>query len=271
MSLKITEEKNKNITLKPVSMNTNAKILNGQKPFEKYNFALLVCGAPASGKTSFVIDQLTRRKHLDTPEGIFHKKFHKVFIFSPSLNTIEKDLGVPKEQIYSDFDISILENIIKEQKEDYNETEKSNKEIDEENAVSKGKKKEHEQHQQILIILDDLMSELQRKENLFIFSKMVMNRRHIGVSIICISQVFNRISSKIRKGFSDIIIFNTKNRKELDCIKDEITSYNPNEFKQLIESTLVEPHDFLLFKTNSNDIYRNLNKLNIEEYSSESE
>jgi GTPase SAR1 family protein len=268
-------------------MNTNAKIMNGQKPFDKYNFALLVCGAPASGKTSFVIDQLTRRKHLDTPEGIFYKKFHKVYIFSPSLNTIQKDLGVPQEQIYPEFDTGIIENIIKEQQEDYKEIDKLNKEIDafnaelalealdsknptKENKVTKGKKKEHEQHQQILVMFDDMMTEIS-KDKSKAFMKLIMNRRHIGASIICISQIFNRIPSKIRKGFSDIIIFNTKNRKELECIKDEITSFNPSGFKQLITSTLVEPHDFLLFKTNSNDIYRNLNKLTIEEYSSESE
>lgn len=266
MSIKITEQINKEIKLKSVKMNTNANILNGQKPFDKYNFALLVCGAPNSGKTSFVIDQLTRRKHLDIPEGIFYKKFHKVFIFSPSLNTIEKDLGVPSDQIYQEFDTNIIQNIINEQQEDFKEIDKLNKEIDKENKVTRGKKKEHHENQQILVIFDDMMSEI-AKDKSKSFMKMVMNRRHIAVSVICISQIFNRIPSKIRKGFSDIIIFTTKNRKELDSIKDEITSFNPNEFKQLIESTLVEPHDFLLFKTNSNDIYRNLNKLTIEEYS----
>ena len=50
-------------------MNTNPPIPNGQPPFERYNFALLICGQPNSGKSSFFYDQLTRPKHLETPSG----------------------------------------------------------------------------------------------------------------------------------------------------------------------------------------------------------
>ena len=98
-----------------------------------------------------------------------------------------------------------------------------------------------------------------------------MNRRHIGVSVIVMTQVFNRIPAKLRKGFSDVILFKTKNRKELESVREELTSYNPKEYDMLIETTLQSPHDFLCFKTNSNEIYRNLNELIIEEKDSGSE
>jgi GTPase SAR1 family protein len=268
--LKIEEVLNKKIQIKPIKMNTNGLIPNGQEPFKTYNFALLVVGQPNSGKTSFVLDQLTRSARLDVPEGLFYKKFNQVFIFSPSLNTVDKPLPVPKEQIFTEYDPEILQSIVNNQQEDYENVKEINKEIDEFNKDASPKdKKPHETHNQILVILDDMMTEISKDKSKS-FTRMLMNRRHLCISIICISQVFNRIPSKLRKGFSDVVIFNTKNRKETDSIRDELTAFNPNEFKQLIENTLIEQHDFLLFKTFSNKIYRNLNLLNITEYSSES-
>jgi Fe2+ transport system protein B len=228
-----------------------------------------VCGQPNSGKTSFVLDQLTRTKQKETPSGLFYKKFHKVFIFSPSTHTINKNIGVPEEQIIKEFDIAKLEEIVKEQEEDYAEVSESNKEILEFNKTASAKdKKDLETHQQILIVFDDMMTEIS-KDKSKIFMRMLMNRRHLCISVICITQVFNRIQPRLRKGFDIAIIFTTKNRKELESIREELTSFNPNEFQQLIDATLKDQHDFLLFKSYNDEVYRNLNLLDISEYPNE--
>jgi GTPase SAR1 family protein len=266
----IKEKLNKRVKLKPIRMNTNAPIPNGQPPFDRYNFALLVCGVPNSGKSTFVFSQLTQKPHNGEPAGIFYKKFHKVFIFSPSVHTIDKKIHVPDDQIWNEFNIEALQGILDAQDEDRKEVEQANAEIDAYNAEHPKKPKEHETIQQILIIFDDLMTDIATDKSKT-FMRMIMNRRHIGVSVIVMTQVYNRIPAKLRKGFSDVILFKTKNRKELDTIREELTSYNPKEYDTLIEATLQIPHDFLCFKTNSNEIYRNLNELIIEEKGSDSE
>jgi hypothetical protein len=262
-SLTIKEKLNRKVKLKPIKMNTNAEIPGGQPPFDRYNFALLVVGVPNSGKSTFVFSQLTQPPRNGDPAGIFYKKFHKVFIFSPSVHTIDKKIHVPEDQIFTDFDIEKLQEIIDGQDADRKEVEQANAEIEEFNKENPKKKKDKEEVQQILIIFDDLVSSIE-KDKSRTFTKMLLNRRHIGVSVIVMTQVYNRVPAKLRKGFSDIILFKTKNRKELETIRDELTQFNPKEYEQLIKATLVSPHDFLLFKMNSNTMYRNLNELIIE-------
>jgi hypothetical protein len=262
-SLIIKEKLNRKVKLKPIKMNTNAEIPGGQPPFDRYNFALLVVGVPNSGKSTFVFSQLTQPPRNGEPAGIFYKKFHKVFIFSPSVHTIDKKIHIPDDQIFPEFDIEKLQEILDAQDEDRKEVEKANAEIEEWNKENPKKKKDKEEVQQILIIFDDMIASIE-KDKSRTFTKMLLNRRHIGVSCIVMTQVYNRCPAKLRKGFSDIILFKTKNRKELDTIRDELTQFNPKEWEQLVKATLVEPHDFLLFKMNSNTMYRNLNELIIE-------
>lgn len=263
-SLTIKEKINKKVKLKPIKMNTNSPIPNGQPPFDRYNFALLVVGVPNSGKSTFVFSQLTQPPRNGDPAGIFYKKFHRIFIFSPSIHTIDKKIHVPEDQIFREFDIEKLQEILEAQDQDRIDVDEANREIDEWNKENPKKKKDKEEIQQILIIFDDLMSDIATDKSKT-FLRMIMNRRHMGVSVICMTQVFNRIPAKFRKGFSDVILFKTKNRKELETVREELTSFNPKEYDQLIETTLKIPHDFLLFKTNSNEIYRNLNELIIQD------
>jgi len=269
-SLTIKEKINRRVKLKPIRMNTNAPIPNGQPPFDRYNFALLVVGVPNSGKSTFVFSQLTQPPRNGDPAGVFYKKFHKVFIFSPSVHTIDKKIHVPDDQIFNEFNIEALQEILEAQDADRKEVEDANREIEEWNKENPKKKKELEEIQQILIIFDDMMAEIAGDKSKT-FLRMIMNRRHIGVSVIVMTQVFNRIPAKFRKGFSDVILFKTKNRKELETVREELTSFNPKEYNHLIETCLQDPHDFLCFKTNSNGIYRNLNELIIEDDSEMSE
>jgi hypothetical protein len=262
--LRIQERVNKKIAIKPVKMNTNPPIPNGQPPFDRYNFALLICGQPNSGKSSFFFDQLTRPKSGDTPSGMFYKKFHKVHIFSPSTHTLGRKLYVPEDQIYKEFDPEVIGTIIEEQQADFEEVRQANEEIKEYNKTHKDKE-ELQEIQQVLIVFDDMMADI-AKDKSRQFMRMIMNRRHLGITVVCMTQVFNRIPAKLRKGFSDVMLFKTKNRKELDSIREELTAFNPKEFDELVEATLQNQHDFVLFKTYSDEIYRNLNPLMITEY-----
>jgi GTPase SAR1 family protein len=235
MSIQITEKPNKKIKLSGVKMNTNHPIPNNEgTPFPNYGFCLGVCGVPNSGKTSLIISQMTNSG------GLFYKKFHRIYIFSPSLHSIEKEIHLPDEQIFDTFSIEALESIIEAQKEAIN----SEEGMDE-----------------VLIIFDDMIADIMKTNSKDII-KMVLNRRHLHLSLIFTTQVFNKIPLFLRKNFSDIILFRTTNTRELETVRDELTQLNRQEYVQLIKFAFEKQHDFLMF-SNTGKIYRNLNELQI--------
>lgn len=232
--MEIKEIQNTKIHLRKMKMNTNHPIPNNEgTPFPNYGFALLVSGRPMSGKTTMVMSQLTNR------DGLFYKKFHKVFIFSPSLSTLEKKLEVPEEQIFKEYNIEALQEIIDEQeanRDDPNE---------------------------VLIILDDMIADIER-DNSKTFTRMILNRRHLNLSIICTTQSYARVKLKLRKAFSDFILFNTINNKEIAFYFQELTPYDKNEVKLITKHLLQDPHDFIMINAYTGNMYRNFNHVMIK-------
>lgn len=232
MSISIEEIKNDKIKIKAIKMATNSPIPGNEgRVFERYGFSLLVVGPPGSGKSSLVFSQLTN------PGGLFYRKFNKVYIFSPSLHTIEKDINIPDDQKIDSFDLERLQEIIDNQKQSV------------------------EEPAEVLLIFDDLMAEI-TKDSSKTFLKMIMNRRHLHLSVICMSQVFNKIKSHIRKGFSDVIILKTNNKKEIETVRDELSDLTKDEFKQLIHFCFDSNHSFVMFR-NTGEIFHNFNLLKI--------
>jgi hypothetical protein len=234
MSIEIKEIKNDKIQIKSLKMATNKPIPgNDGRVFERYGFCLLVCGPPASGKSSLIFSQLTNSG------GLFYKKFHKVYIFSPSLNTIEKKIEIPEEQKFDTFDVDALQDIVDRQKQNSDDPD------------------------EILLIFDDLLTEIS-KDNSRTFLKTVFNRRHLHISIIVMTQVFNKIKSHMRKAFDSFIILRTNNKKEIEFVRDEITQYDRKEWNEIIKYCFDSPHSFIMLKLDGN-IYKNFNKLEITE------
>lgn len=233
--MEIKEIVNKKIKLKPIKMNTNAKIPDGVAPFDRYNFAMMVVGRPGSGKTTMIINQLTDKG------GMFYKKYNKIFIFSPSLNTIQKQIHLPPEQIINEFDIKKLYEIIEKQKE----------EIEEDSD---------EELTQVLLIFDDMLADLSKDTSKELM-KIIYNRRHLGLSIIMTTQVLNKIKASMRKAFSDIVFFNTSNNQEHECFREECTNFTKDEYRTFREMAFVEPHDFIMCRLSNGKLFRNFNEL----------
>ena len=165
----------------------------------------------------------------------YYKKFDKVFIFSNSFKTITTAIKLPEDRIFDG--IGDLEMLLDKIKDDDDKT---------------------------LLIIDDCVTDLKNHD--FVL-KMIYNRRHISGSLsICItSQNYNKIPLAIRKACTDLVLFNTGNKREVEAIYDDMINIEKKYYEQIIRYCFSgSSHDFIFYKTESGDFYHNFNKLEIE-------
>jgi hypothetical protein len=228
--MQISEEKNKHYHIEKIHMANDCKIQGVYPPYpNNYGFFMIIDGKPNSGKTTMLLNMLKKTKNKDT---LYHK-FDKVFLFSASLHTIGVKLKLPDERMFDTLEE--LSEILDELRD-------------------------QEEKEQVLIIIDDLISDINNSE---VFTKMVYNRRHIcgSISIIITTQVYNKLPLSIRKAADNLVIFTTTNKKELESIYQEYVNTSREEFNEIVKYSFQNNHDFLFIKTD-NTFYRNFSKLN---------
>ena len=227
MAMEIKIIKNKNIKIDEVKMNCDAKIKNLEPPLQSYGFFYSIIGPPASGKTNLLLNMIT------TKGKMYYKKFDRIEFWSPSRNTIAKKIKLPDERFHDQLDFDELEEIIKTLTPDKNN----------------------------LFIFDDCISSI--KKNCDIFLKLIYNRRHLHISIILVSQVYNKIPAEIRKCASSIYFFKNHNKKEMDTIWEDFISISRDDFKFICNTVFKHAHDFLLIDTITDKYYSNFDEIQI--------
>jgi hypothetical protein len=194
----------------------------------QWHFFSILSGTCGSGKTNLLMSLIAQRKKN------YYKQFDKIFIFSPSLNTVSKKIHLPDEQLIPSLDMDILDEIIAQQEEDNSED--------------------------VLIIIDDLVSSIVKNSKALL--RLIYNRRHLNCSIFITTQKYNKISLDLRTAASSIYLFKVSNKAELRSIKDEIgIGLDEDQFQELLVATYKKPYDFLYVKLDSGEYYRNFNKL----------
>ena len=207
-------------------------------------FAMLIIGKPRSGKTNLLLN-LTTKAHKN-----FNRKFDKVYLFSPSVNTMENDPFelLPDEQ---KFEVATEDNLL--------------------SVLSDIK----DTGEKVLLILDDCISDIRGKgkseiENLL--HRIFFNRRHLAgkggsLSIIATSQTYNKIDPKLRKTASHLVFFENKNKKELDSIFEEVILIPKKEFYDVLRYIFDKKYQFMYVDTTLPDykmIHKNFNQLEVK-------
>ena len=239
--LRITETlPDKKITMKKFAFSCDDIDESIPKPLpQSLNWFFLIAGRPASGKTSLLLNLICKRGKN------YNKKFDRIFVFSPSLITLKSDPfeDLPDDQKFQELDLEILEAVL-------------------EDIAGSGDK--------VLLIMDDVVYDMKKSMKLqTLLSKVLMNRRHLAgeggsVSVIITTQVYNKIPAPIRKTASHLVIFHTKNKKELETIFDELVLIPKQEFYDILKFTFRKNHDFLYIDTNkeyNKMFHRNFNQL----------
>ena len=203
------------------------------------NFFLLVNGRPGSGKTSLILNLVAKRGKL------YNKKFDRVYVFSPSLITMAKNPfeDLPDNQLHTELTEENLTTALEE-------------------ISDSGEK--------ILFIIDDCVNDMKKSASLqTLLSKMLMNRRHLAgsggsTSFIITTQVYNKVPAPIRKTASHIIIYHTKNKKELETIYDELIIIPLKDFYQILKYCFDKKHNFVYIdvdKSYDKMFHKNFNAL----------
>ena len=211
---------------------------------KKGGFAILVVGKPGMGKTSLILSLVCKSGKA------FNRKFDKVFLWSPSLVTMENDPFemIPDEQKFEEATLENIQEVLDEIKDS-------------------GEK--------VLFIFDDVIADIRGKgkgqiENLL--QKIFFNRRHLAgaggsVSIIATSQTYNKIDPKLRKTASQLILYRNPQKKELESIFEEVILIPKKEFFDVLKYVYDKPHNFMFIDTTLPDnemIFKNFNQLIIK-------
>lgn len=219
-----------------------------EPPLPIKSFAMLLVGAPGSGKTNLLLSLLMTKGK----KKYYYKFFDKIFLMSGSLATLPKKFveKLPESQVYNEFKDENLVDVI--------------------NVLKTGP------NENSLLLLDDVIRSISRSRNL---SKVFLNRRHIthnenedgngGLSIIVTSQKFNLLFLEFRNAISDVVLFKSSNGAEIKAIKDELmTDLSPKLQDLLLKEAWRNKYQFLLIKPNNdinNKYYINFDRVEFDE------
>ena len=201
--------------------------------FNKHATSMII-GRPGSGKSSFI-------------QSIFCKKllkgvYHKIFLFQPptSRGSAVNDVfaSLPSEQIYDDLSLENLENCIDEM------------------GV--------EPDDNYLIIMDDMGSQLKNKSTLTLLKKLMMNKRHIHVSMMFLCQTYYSQNKEIRRLFNNYFVFKTT-KNELANIADEVLEMDKDIVPSLAKLVYDKPYNYLYINVDSRRLFKNFDEIIVQE------
>jgi len=252
--MKITEQPNKDMAVGKVEMSCDQKIMDNKgrsvcSPLMQSSFLYLISGPSGSGKSNLLVNLLTTSgkskcgKNMKSYKGMFDH----IIMVSPSAHTIQNKLmdTIPSEQRYDSLTPEVFEKV---------------EELTE-NAV--------EEDIHTLVVLDDVSSELRKKDVENELNKLVKNRRHFNVSFIIISHKITDYGTSLRNNANLIFIFRPKSKREYDMITTEFMMRPANECKEILDHIYQGKHDFMLIdqslrRSSQFEFFRNFDRLLIE-------
>ena len=179
---------------------------------------------------------------------MYNKKFDKIYLFSPSLGSIDDCPfeALPEDQKFEELSEYILQGVLDEIKDS-------------------GEK--------VLFIMDDVVNDMKKEAKLEkLLCKVLMNRRHAcgpggSLSVWITTQVYNKVPAPVRKCASQLVLYESKNRMELDSTYNEvIVGLSKPEWYQLIKYVWDKKFQFMFVDTTRpfNKMYhKNFNPLEL--------
>lgn len=185
-------------------------------------------GSSGSGKTMLLVNLLTRPQFYG-PDANGKRYFELIFMFSPTADNgddLVNHLKLDKKHIFTEFDISTLENIISTQK----------------NIItSRGLKKSPK----ILIIFEDIQSD-SKFMNSKPFLKCFIQCRHLNISTFLLGQSWTKTPRACRLQANNIFFYQGSG-SEVDLLVNEFCppKMKKKDFEDLIDEATKKKYSFL--------------------------
>ena len=212
-------------------------------PFENRSFFCVFVGQPRSGKTSHMISALMSKK-------VYNKVFDHIYVVMPeaSRKSLKNNPFKNLKNTYDELDYMTLKTI--------HEKIESGLETDDED--------ENFEKPNSLIIIDDQTVFLKVHAVAKLLTYLILNRRHLRLSIMMTVQYYNSIPLPIRKNISSIILANKPvNSSELKNITTELFAMDEKNSVDVLKYCFQKKYDKCHVILEPLTYYRNLNRLEI--------
>jgi len=188
------------------------------------SFNLILVGRPGSGKTTFLVNLLTRGRYHNERRGL-KKMFHNIVVCSPSIASLKNNIfkNLDEGKMFEDFDMDFIEFV------------KELTEIEADKGYS------------TLVICDDVGAALRRSPMVEkAYLQLAFNRRHRRLSLLTTVQSYKNLPVNLRTTASHLVLWRPVNQKELISVWEEILgSIERQNLNAFIEWVFDKKHNFL--------------------------
>ena len=90
--------------------------------------------------------------------------------------------------------------------------------------------------------------------------ELMLNRRHLHLSIYFLVQTWFSIEKDIRKLFSNVIVFRV-NKNEMETIFSEVVESHKDDINEIIKIVYNKPYQYLFINVDSQNMFKNFDQL----------
>jgi hypothetical protein len=243
MNIEIVEHKHPKLKIPEcVCDNELHSLLNNYEllklAFNKQSSATLIIGKPGQGKTTFVQSLFSNKNGL-------RGKYSKIYLFCPPRSRdsmLDGPLNqLDEERIYDELDYDNLEEVMEICK------------MENDNKVKTKLK--------FCLIFDDMGAYLKNKSTLKLFNELMMNRRHMRISVIFLVQTFYSVSREMRRLFSNFFIFKVNKRALTEIFDEILEEQNKELINDIAKIVYDEPHTFLYINSDNGRMFKNWDEI----------
>jgi hypothetical protein len=221
--------------------NSNLNDIPMLSHLNNYGFNI-ISGKSGSGKTSLLISFLTGKGE----NKVYRKCFNNILLTMPEQSRASLKNNIfenhPASKMFNELTLETISDI-------YEQLEK---------AVS------HDPPKNTLLILDDVGASLKRKDVQFLLRKIIYNRRHYRVHIVCLVQSYISLPLEVRKLSTNVITFSPSKAESENLFRELVESKN-NMMGEIIKYVFKKHGDYLFINMDSQKLYSNFNEIVIDD------
>jgi thymidine kinase len=199
------------------------------------SFNILI-GSMGSGKTTLMINLM---------RNVFNKCFTHIYVIMPPQsrasvkdNWLEKN--IPSQYFKDEISVEILQDILKELKDNT-----KNKEFS-------------------MVVIDDMGSDLKNKFIVKQLQKMILSMRHLRCSFWLLQQNFQQLAKPLRELATNFITYDI-GKSQLEKLFNESVQLEKDKFLELTDLAFDKPHEWICLNTKTKRFFKGFDEIELND------